>query len=254
MYDWYCRFYAAIATSRANAEFCERAYGRDLSQHGFADVAQVERLIAAADIGPDVRVLDLGCGNGRIAEYISDATGARVHGTDYIPEAIRQAIERTRAKRDRVTFAVADMATLDESLGRFDVVLAADTLYFTDLADTVRRLKDLLEPGGRIAASYSIALRDYPNEPTSILEAGNTPLARAFAANGLRYEAEDLTAADLAHARLRQAILPELAAAFAAEGNGFIYDNRLGEANGVTNAIAAGTHRRYLYVAGKSSS
>ncbi len=31
------------------------------------------------------RVLDLGCGNGMIAEYISDRAAAHVMGLDYIP-------------------------------------------------------------------------------------------------------------------------------------------------------------------------
>jgi hypothetical protein len=168
-------------------------------------------------------------------------------------EAIEQARERTEAKRDRLTFTVGDMATLDASTmasdGSFDVILAADTLYFTDLDDTIGRLLALRAPAGTIGAYYSIALRDYPSQPAAILEADETPLAHAFAMHGLRYEAVDYTLADLAHARRRQELLPALADSFAAEGNQFIYDNRLGEANGVADAIAAGTHRRYLYVA-----
>ena len=39
MQDFYTRFYAAIAVSPAYARFCERAYGRNFGQHGFADMA-----------------------------------------------------------------------------------------------------------------------------------------------------------------------------------------------------------------------
>ena len=38
MFDFYTRFYRAVATSAANAEYCERVYGRNLCQHGFADL------------------------------------------------------------------------------------------------------------------------------------------------------------------------------------------------------------------------
>ena len=30
MFDFYTRFYQAVATSAANAEYCERVYGRNL--------------------------------------------------------------------------------------------------------------------------------------------------------------------------------------------------------------------------------
>ena len=36
MRDFYTRFYAAVATSAANAAYCTRVYGRNLCQHGFA--------------------------------------------------------------------------------------------------------------------------------------------------------------------------------------------------------------------------
>lgn len=72
MRAFYERFYAATAQSRAHALFCERAFGRNLCQHGFADMAQRDALIAAIQPGPAHHLLDLGCGNGMIAEYISD--------------------------------------------------------------------------------------------------------------------------------------------------------------------------------------
>ena len=50
------------------------------------------------------RVLDVGCGNGKIAEYISDLTQASVTGIDYVPEAISHAQERTAEKRGRLSF------------------------------------------------------------------------------------------------------------------------------------------------------
>jgi hypothetical protein len=79
---FYVDFYAAASTSQASAAFCERVYGRNMSQHGYMTMTQLDRLIAVANLGPENRVLDLGCGNGMIAEYISDQTGAHVHGLD----------------------------------------------------------------------------------------------------------------------------------------------------------------------------
>ena len=95
MFHWYSDYYAAVEVSRANAAYCERVFGRNLCQHGFADMDQLDRLLEVTGIRAGHRVLDLGCGNGLIAEYISDVTGAQVTGVDFIPGAIRQAQDRT---------------------------------------------------------------------------------------------------------------------------------------------------------------
>ena len=112
MRDFYERFYAVVNQSQAHARFCERAFGRNLCQHGFADMAQLDALIAALQPTSQHHLLDLGCGNGMIAEYISDVTDAHVTGLDYIPTAIAQAQARTAAKADRLTFQVGDINAL----------------------------------------------------------------------------------------------------------------------------------------------
>jgi len=89
---FYTRYYAAVATSRANAAYCQRLYGLNLCQHGFAEVAHLDQMIGICSLNPQNRLLDLGCGNGLIAEYISDRSGAHVTGIDFIPEAIQQII------------------------------------------------------------------------------------------------------------------------------------------------------------------
>ena len=101
MFDFYTRFYQAVASSAANAEYCERVYGRNLCQHGFAELAHLDHLIQVSEISAGTRVLDLGCGNGMIAAYIADQTGAHVTGIDFIERAILDAQARTEAKRDR---------------------------------------------------------------------------------------------------------------------------------------------------------
>jgi len=67
MFDSYSRFYAAVASSAANAEYCRRVYGRNLCQHGFAEMSHLDHLIQVSGISEGSRVLDLGCGNGMIS-------------------------------------------------------------------------------------------------------------------------------------------------------------------------------------------
>ena len=251
MRDFYEHYYAAVNHSHSHARFCERAFGRNLGQHGFADIAQLDALIAAANLGPGQHALDLGCGNGMIAEYISDQSSAQVTGLDYIPAAIRQAQVRTAPKAERLSFLVGDINALDLPSAAFDAILLIDTIYFSnDYRTTIRQLVDALRPGGRLVFFYAygwapgMSIEDFPRET---LAPDQTPLALALQANQLAFTTQDFTAEDYRLAQLRKRVLTELKAALADDGLQFIYENRMGEANGISRAVELGLHRRYLY-------
>jgi cyclopropane fatty-acyl-phospholipid synthase-like methyltransferase len=253
MREFYERFYALVPASPVHALFCERAFGLDLGQHGFADLAQLDAAAEAASLGPGKRALDLGCGDGRMAEYVSDRTGAHVTGLDYVPEAIRLARERTASRAARLAFLVGDLNALDLPAGEFDAILSIDTIYFgQDYARTVGRLAAALRPGGRLVFLYSHGWEP-PEAPEAFdattLAPGRTPLAEALRANGLDFHTQDWTEADCRLARSRRQILEELEPRFRAEGLDFVYENRMGEARGIARGCDLGLHRRYLVCA-----
>jgi SAM-dependent methyltransferase len=251
MRDFYENYYAAMARSQAHAEFCERVFGRNLCQHGFADMVQLDALLNTVQLGPGQRALDLGCGNGLIAEYLSDCTGAHITGLDYIPEAIRQARERTAAKSDRLAFAVGDINALDLPDRAFDVIISIDTLYFSqDYTLTIRQLKQSLKPGGQMVIFFghgSASRTPKDDFPIETLAPDRTPLADALKANGLSFQTQDFTPDDYRLAQLRQQVLLELRPRFEAEEIMFIYEDRMGDACGFSRAIEEGKHVRYLY-------
>ena len=78
-------------------------------------------------------------------------------------------------------------------------------------------------------------------------------MALALQANGLTFTAQDFTAEDYRLAQIRKQMLTEFQAAFADEDllfiYEFIYENRMGEVNGISRGIELGLHRRYLYYA-----
>jgi magnesium-protoporphyrin O-methyltransferase len=88
------------------------------------------------------RVLDAGCGTGALAMEAA-RRGAEVVAVDLSPTLI--ALAQERAPRDlgagRVTFAVGDM--LDPAFGRFDHVVAMDSLIHYEGADIARTLAAL---------------------------------------------------------------------------------------------------------------
>lgn len=251
MRDFYERFYAIVADSPVNAQFCERTYGRNLAQHGFASMIQIDKMLEVLNLSAEQRVLDLGCGNGMISEYISDQTGAHVTGLDYITLAIEQAQARTAAKADRLAFQVADFNTMTLTKHGFDVLIAIDTLYFVeDLTAATQKLAAALRPGGQMAMLYSHGWEPHvPKESfdASTLPPDRTPMGQALQALSLPFRTWDFTDDDYRLAQIRQKVLAQLHDQFEAEDCLFIYDNRLGEANGVAQSIEDGLHARYLY-------
>jgi hypothetical protein len=72
----YNNFFSEAANSPAHALFCKNVYGRNLCQHGLADIFQLDKLLDVLRLKTDDRVIDLGCGNGFITEYLQNETGA----------------------------------------------------------------------------------------------------------------------------------------------------------------------------------
>jgi SAM-dependent methyltransferase len=141
---------------------------------------------------------------------------------------------------------------LDFPPASFDVVIAIDTLYFTDIYETLRPVIPMLRPGGRLVAFFDQScgpdkpLEEYPKD---LILPDGTELAQALQRLGLSYRTWDYTEAMLAHLRRRRSVLLDLQAQFEAEGNRFLYDSHLGEANGIERAYVNGAGRRYLYLA-----
>lgn len=252
MEDFYNAFYGTAEHSPAHHAFCERVFGIDLCQHGFADIRQLELLRQVTAIGPAHRVLDLGCGSGLISEYLSDCTGSHITGLDYIPKAIRLAKERTAMKAHRMAFMVGDINRLDLPVAAFDCILSIDTMYFSeDYSATLCALKHSLRPGGQMAFFFSHGREPWVPKEQFRMETilpEKTPLAEALRANGLTFRTWDLTDIDYELAQRRKTVLADLKTQFEAEDALFIYENRLGDANGISQAIEDGQHARYLYL------
>jgi ubiquinone/menaquinone biosynthesis C-methylase UbiE len=254
MFDFYTRFYQAVASSAANAEYCASVYGRNLCQHGFADLLHLDHLIQVSGISANSHVLDLGCGNGMIAEYISDQTGAHITGVDFIPQAIQDALERTKLKRYRLDFRVMDMSRLDFPSASFDLIISLDTLYFTDILETLRGGLPLLKAGGHLTAFFDQScgpgtpLEEYPSE---IIQPDKTELAQALQQLGFSYRYWDYSEAMLAHLLRRRPVLEALKTRFEAEGNLFLYESHLGESLGIEHAYTHNAGKRYLYLASR---
>jgi len=243
---FYQKFYPAAYASAAHSRFCERVFGEDLCQDGQVDMAALQDLLGRLNLTPGDHLLDLGCGAGVMAKYISDRTGARVTGLDYATAAIAEAKPRTANERTRLTFLQGDINALHFPAESFDAVISLDTLYWvTDLTDTLSQIARSVKPGGQLGVFMEQSCG--PDDPPNILEAANSDLARALKSLGLHHEIVDYSAQNAAFWRRIGQAAADLREDFEAEGNGFIGWSLAKQAETFLPEIEAGRTTRYLY-------
>lgn len=113
--------------------------------------APTGRIVAFFDAveGPGLRVLDVGCGQGRDALFVA-RRGHTVVGVDLSPNGIRDMVAGAQREGLAVEGVVADI-TRFEPEGAFDIVLIDRTLHMLTRADRLAvlgRLLDHVVPGG----------------------------------------------------------------------------------------------------------
>jgi SAM-dependent methyltransferase len=229
MTSFYDDFYTKAEQSKAHKAFCEKVYGKDLCQHGMADMVQIELMLRMLDLRGNSRLLDLGCGNGYITEYIQSATGCFALGVDLSCAAIESAVNRTKTKAGKLTFQVADMTDLPFGANTFDAIILIDTHYFVDDFEAlIERLRELTVPGGKICV-FSDEGRGVNGLDDSALQADESLIGQLLDRKNFTYTAVNLTKENREHWRLKESILKELKSEFEAEGNISLYNSRMGE-------------------------
>ncbi|MGB6198484.1 MAG: nucleotidyltransferase family protein [Candidatus Acidiferrales bacterium] len=165
--DW---GYLAGATGRSSLSSALRRPWRLLRQYGWrltpeprrdlaifepTTVADVDRLIEFAGLGPDDVLYDLGCGDGRVVIRAAERRGSRGVGIDVDPRRIAESRANARSSgvEDRVRFVLQDAKEADLSD-------ATVVFLFLGVAGNLRLLPSLqkqLRPGTRIISRiYSI--------------------------------------------------------------------------------------------------
>ena len=232
--------------SKAYSSFCQRVFGKDLSQANMMDIVQLEKLLKLFNLSSKNRVLDLACGVGRIAEYISDITQAYVFGIDIATRTIKRAQERTREKRNRLEFKVGDINKLPLEIINVDTVIGIAVIhYIEDLNKVIGQLKKILPANGQMGFftfQYCTAT-DSPD----ILLPENTNFGQILKNHNLRFQTWDFTdkEIEIRHKQLR--VARELMQDFQTEGNLDLCLDRIEECEVDLPRLETGKKRRYLY-------
>ena len=128
-------------------------YDLDLGQTGWMNAEELRGFLPLLNLTPESHVLEVGCGAGVCALYLTRLTGARITGIDANPTAIEEARRATESfPNARASFEQSDA---NEGLpfgdSSFDAVFANDSMCH--IPDRGRALKDwsrVLKPGGRL--------------------------------------------------------------------------------------------------------
>ncbi|NGZ09302.1 MAG: class I SAM-dependent methyltransferase [Nitrospira sp. LK70] len=247
---WYNEYFRRAYTSRTHARFCEAVYGRDLCQHGMMDVEEMDFL--ASLLKRDEQVLEIGCSNGRITEYLVEKAGCSIFGIDYSDVAITQAQDRTQSKADRLRFQCVDLIAGDIPGEEYDTIIAVDCVYFMgDYDGTIKKLNHKLKQGGRMIVAAFQAKEE--GDPEDILEPGSTRMARVLQALGLTYRQYDFTPNIRNHWVKNYDFSRSLYREFAAEGNEFLADARIAENGWFKDHAERRTLVRFLYAINHNS-
>lgn len=216
-YEAYEEFYEMAGGSEAFRNFCRDAFGADFSQDGFSDLSQIDLIMKCAPVGAESHILDIGCGNGKMLGYLQEKTGAYIHGFDYSEQAIQKARSLLREMADFQIGVIGEIEYLEE---QFDLITSMDTMYFAkDMNTFVGQIKRWMKQDGVLFVGYQEG-----DVMPKTEDADTTVLAEALQANGMCYEATDITRQTFMLLQKKRECALRHKAEFEAEGNGRWFD------------------------------
>ena len=109
---------------------------------------RADLVATAAELGPGVRALEVGCGTGLFTALFAQ-TGAKIVAVDISPQLLEKAKARG-LPADRVQFMCHRFEECD-SLGPFDAVVGSSVLHHLEIQPALATIQRLLKPGGIMA-------------------------------------------------------------------------------------------------------
>lgn len=152
------------------------------------DAPMMDGALAALEVRPGDRVLDLGFGGGRLARALL-AAGAKVIGVDRSAEMVARARARHAAalRAGQAIFLEGEAARLPLAGAAVDKAACANVLYFVPaLPPVVAELRRVLVPGGRLVLAFQTAaqVRAWPGHVHGFAAHEVASVGKALVAGG----------------------------------------------------------------------
>ncbi|QYM78041.1 methyltransferase domain-containing protein [Horticoccus luteus] len=142
--------------ARLRAKLDRDAALREAVGGNFLAMGKLEcALLVQLGLTADSRVIDVGCGSGRLACQLAAVPGVRYLGTDVVEELLAYA--RELAQRSDWVFAVANGVKIEAPDNTADFVCFFSVLTHLKHEDSYRYLQEakrVLKPGGAIVFSF----------------------------------------------------------------------------------------------------
>ena len=106
------------------------------------------KLAEWAGVGPQTRLLDVGCGVGQTSCLLAGQFGAKVTGLDRSAGMVGRARQRQQKEGVSAQFVEGDAYALPFEEGQFEVVFAESVTLFLDRPRVLSEVRRVLEPGG----------------------------------------------------------------------------------------------------------
>lgn len=243
---FYCEyqdFYKMADKNEIFKTYCKKAFGEDFSQDGFSDIKQLYKILGMVELDAKACVLDIGCGNGKMLEYIHNKVGAEIYGFDYSEIAIESAVRRIG---NNGNFQVALIGEVEYQENQFDLITSMDTMYFApDMSALISQICKWLKPNGSFICGYQEGdiIDKTVNHDT-------TELARAFRNNGLKYSVIDYTKETYEMLRHKREVIISMKDDFKKAGIYIWYKVIKGQTNSILGSYDEYRKKnaRYIYV------
>jgi len=146
---------AAFFDAQVQADWATETYGPDENE-------KLEQLFAATGPLAGLRLLEPGCGTGRLTEVLAEKVGpsGRVVAMDISPRMVDAAHQRL-VRFANVDLYLGSVEAMAKRLGVFDQIICHQVFpHFVDRAAALEILVRLLKPGGRLIISHFIPVAE----------------------------------------------------------------------------------------------
>ena len=242
------------------AKINEIVFGKDLKQHGTFTMSQLEDLLQKSDFNDFQSVLEIGCGAGFIADYISNKTSARFLCIDIDDDVIKFASEQHKANK-KLVFITFDVRKIKDLNQKFTKILAFDSLYFLAEIDpndfqnsldkyllavknTIQNLYDVLENNGELILTWS----ELPFFKPERKAPECTQIGICFGELGYKYRAIDFTKQEEEFWKSYKETLHTYKNDFISEGSNELYDMSIQEATFFCEGVSHNRLYRNLFI------
>lgn len=143
---------SAFFDDQVRKDWAARDYGPDKK-------GKLDRLFALTGPLTGLRLLEPGCGTGRLTELLAHQVGTQGHvvAVDISPRMVDQ----TRLKLSGYDNVEIHLGSVEEKIGfdqYFDLVICHQVFpHFTDQANALVKISKMLKPGGRLVISHFIS-------------------------------------------------------------------------------------------------